>query len=196
MSEIRRQIVEYAKRMYDEKLVAATSGNISIYDRENDLIYITPSSVDYTGMEEADIMVIKPDGTVVEGIHRPSSEWKLHAELYVNLEGVGAVVHTHSPYATSFAVAGKEIPYILIEMKPFLKGSVKVSPFAAQGSREVGINAVPYLKERNACLMANHGVVAIGETLAQAYTRATYVEDAAKIGHMAVGLGNVNILPE
>lgn len=192
MADIRQcrlEVLAAAKKAYDEKLMAGTSGNLSIVCREQGLIVITPSSYDYRLMEEKDIVVIDMDGHVVEGCHKPSSEWRMHAELYRHLPHVGAVVHTHSPYATSFAVNHQEIPVILIEMIPFLKGKLEVSPYAQQGSAQVGLNAVPILERKNACLMANHGVVAVGETLSAAYLNSVYVEDTAKIYHMALSAG-------
>ena len=100
-----------------------------------------------------------------------------------------------SPYATSFAVNHQEIPVVLIEMIPFLKGKLEVSPYAAQGSAQVGLNAVPILERKNACLMANHGVVAVGETMEAAYVNSVYVEDTARIYHMALQSGNPVVIP-
>ena len=194
LSKLKQDVLRTAKKAYDEKLMAGTSGNMSVYDPENKWIIITPSSYDYSIMEEKDIVVIDLDGNMVEGIHKPSSEWKMHAEIYKHLEEVKAVVHTHSPFATSFAVNHQEIPVILIEMVPFLKGSVEVSPFAPQGSAEVGSNAVPILERKNACLMANHGVAAVGSTIDQAYINSVYVEDSAKIYHMALSVGTPKII--
>ena len=79
-------------------------------------------------------------------------------------------------------------------MELFLKGSIEVSPYARQGSDQVGINAVPCLIEKNACLLANHGVVAVGETIGQAYINSVYAEDAAKIYHMALSVGTPVII--
>ena len=194
LSKLKQDVLRTAKKAYDEKLMAGTSGNMSVYDPETKWIIITPSSYDYSIMEEKDIVVIDLDGNTIEGIHKPSSEWKMHAEIYKNVPTVEAVVHTHSPFATSFAVNHQEIPVILIEMIPFLKGSVEVSPFAAQGSAEVGTNAVPILRRKNACLMANHGVAAVGKTIDQAYINSVYVEDSAKIYHMARCVGTPQIL--
>ena len=177
-------------------MVAGTSGNISVFLDEINAMAITPSGYDYSIMEDKDIVILTLDGEVLEGHHKPSSEWRLHAEIYKNLPHVKSVVHTHSPYATSFAVLHKEIPVVLIEMVPFLKGSLEVSPYGKQGSSEVGVNAVPILSRKNACLMANHGVVAVGETLGQAYTNSIYVEDAAKIYHMALTVGTPVVLTE
>ena len=84
---------------------------------------------------------------------------------------------------------------VLIEMIPFLKGKLEVSPYATQGSAEVGLNAVPILRRKNACLMANHGVVAVGETIEAAYINSVYVEDTARIYHMAVISGTPVVIP-
>lgn len=186
---LKQAVLRIAKKAYDEKLMAGTSGNMSVYCPGERLMVITPSSYDYSIMEEQDIVVTDLDGTVVEGHLRPSSEWKMHAEIYKHLPHVGAVVHTHSPYATSFAVTHQEIPVILIEMIPFLKGKLEISPYAEQGSAQVGLNAVPILERKNACLMANHGVVAVGKTLDEAYMNSVYTEDTAKIYHMALAGG-------
>ena len=196
LASAKRQVLETARKAYKEGLMAGTSGNMSVYVRDSGLMAITPSSYDYSIMEEKDIVVTDLDGNVAEGWLKPSSEWRLHAEIYKNLPHVGAVVHTHSPYATSFAVLRKEIPVILIEMEPFIKGSKEVSAYAVQGSAQVGINAVRILKRKNACLMANHGVVAVGTDMAQAYINSVYTEDAAKIYHMALCVGEPVVIGE
>ena len=191
----KQKVLRVAKKAYEEKLMAGTSGNMSVFWRERKWMVITPSSYDYEIMEEKDIVVTDLEGNVIEGCHRPSSEWRMHAELYRHLPHVGAVVHTHSPFATSFAVNHQEIPVVLIEMIPFLKGKLEVSPYATQGSAEVGLNAVPILRRKNACLMANHGVVAVGETIEAAYINSVYVEDTARIYHMAVISGTPVVIP-
>lgn len=196
LTQLKRDVLRIAKKAYDEKLMAGTSGNMSVLSRDRQWMVITPSSYDYSIMEEQDIVVTDLDGNVVQGCHKPSSEWKMHAEIYKHLPHVGAVVHTHSPYATSFAVTHQEIPVILIEMIPFLKGKLEVSPYAEQGSAQVGLNAVPILERKNACLMANHGVVTVGETLDQAYINSVYAEDTAKIYHMAKLNGQPVVIPE
>ena len=195
LAVLKRSVLETAKKAYRGKLMAGTSGNMSMYYREKGWMVITPSSYDYEIMEEKDIVVTDLEGQVVEGCHMPSSEWRMHAEIYKHLPHVKAVVHTHSPYATSFAVNHQEIPVVLIEMIPFLKGKLEVSPYAAQGSAQVGLNAVPILERKNACLMANHGVVAVGETMEAAYVNSVYVEDTARIYHMALQSGNPIVIP-
>ena len=183
-------------KAYKEKLVAGTSGNVSTYDRENDLMAITPSGLDYSVMRPCDIVIMKLDGTMVEGNQKPSSEWRLHAEIYNGFDDANAVIHTHSPRATSFSVVHETIPLILIEMVYFLGGDVPLADFAMPGTSEVGLNAVKAMKNRNSCLLANHGVVAFGKDLNEAYLRAVYVEDAAAIYHFARQLGTPILVPD
>ena len=90
-----------------------TSGNLSIYDRETGRMYITPGSYPYEIMTVDDVMVIDLDGNILEGPHRPSSEWRMHAAIYKNDPTVNAIVHTHSPYATAFAINNLPIPAVL-----------------------------------------------------------------------------------
>lgn len=196
---IRKDIVQYARRMYADKLVSATSGNISVRipDREN-AFAITPSSEDYVTMTEDRIVIMTFDGTILESANdaRPSSEWRLHAEIYRARKDVKAVVHTHSPYATAFAVVRQKIPMILIEMKPWLGGEVLLSEYAPTGTLQLARNVARDLGDRNCCLMANHGVVAVASNLDLAYVRAAYVEDAARIYHLAKCMGTPYVIPE
>ena len=194
--ETKKILLKMAHRSYEEALFAGTSGNLSVYDREKETMIITPSSIPYETMEEKDLVLMRLTGEIIEGKHKPSSEWRMHAAVYKERKDVGAVVHTHSPYATSFAVNRESIPVILIEMIPFLGGDVMVADFALPGTEDVGLEALKVLKGRNACLMSNHGVLAVGETLEQAHIRAIYVEDAAKIYSLARSNGDVKEVPE
>ena len=187
MMQIKSQMVEVCQRAFENKLFAGTSGNLSVYLREEEKMLITPTSVRYETMTADDIVVMKTDGTVLEGKYRPSSEWPMHGVIYEKCETVNSVFHTHSPYATAFAVVRQTIPLILIEMMPFIGGEVFCARMEKPGSRELGLSAIEELsKGRNACLLANHGVVAVGASLAQSHIRAEYVEDAAKIYHHAL----------
>lgn len=179
--EIKRNLLDVVKRAYSSSLFAGTSGNLSVYDKEKNRILITPGSFSYEAMTEEDLVTINLNGEVKEGKHKPSSEWRMHAEIYRQKPEVHAIIHTHSPFATAFAVNHTPIPVILIEMIPFLGGEVQVADFAIPGTIDVGRHCIKVLKERYACLMANHGVLAIGEDLEEAYLRAVYVEDSAKI---------------
>lgn len=196
LEEARKKIQEIALQAYNEQLVAGTSGNVSVYDHEAEVMAITPSNMNYSIMKPEDIVLMKVDGTIVEGTHKPSSEWRMHAGIYAERSDVNAVIHTHSPYATSFAVLHTSIPEILVEMLPFLGGDIPLSQFGMPGTDELAINANKVLKNRNACLLMNHGVLVIGKNLDQAYIRAQYVEDAARIYHYSCEVGLPHLLTE
>lgn len=195
LTPLRQQVLQSAWQSYEEGLFAGTSGNLSARDPDSGLMAITPTSVPYPTMALEQITVMDLDGNVVSG-SPPSSEWPLHAQLYRHMPAVNGVVHTHSPYATGFAVTHTPIPVILIEMIYFLHGQVPVADYARPGTAEVGLNAVRAMADgATACLMANHGVVAVGETLDQAHLRAVYVEDAAKIYCNAHLVGTPVVIP-
>ena len=195
-SEMKKKVLDTTLEAYAAGLFAGTSGNLSMCDPSREFVAITPSNLRYETMCEEDIMVIRMDGTVVEGGHRPSSEWRMHTGILASRPDVGAVVHTHSPYATSFAVIGLPIPLILIEMLGFLGGDVPLAEFEMPGSAELGTGALKALGRRHTCLLANHGVLAVGQSLEQAYIRAVYVEDAAKIYSLARSAGEPRLVPE
>ena len=104
ITELRQEIVDRSLQAFHEGLFSGTSGNMSCYLREEDLMLITPTSVRYDVMRAEDIVALRLDGTVVEGHLEPSSEWRMHTAVYENCPDVNAVFHTHSPYATAFAV--------------------------------------------------------------------------------------------
>lgn len=191
--QIRAELMKFTKRAYfQDRMFAATSGNLSFFDREHGRMYITPSSYPYEDMTEDDMVVVDLDGNkLVESPHRPSSEWKLHAAIYRAFEDQCAVVHTHSPYATSFSINHMPIPVVLYEIAMFLGGDIPFAESAIPGDPAVGENCVKVMGERYGCLMGNHGAVAMGETLAQAYTRVVYIEDAAKAYSFALNNGPV-----
>ncbi len=191
---IKQHLVDMAKKAYADKMFAATSGNLSIYDRETGRMYITPGSYPYEIMTAEDVMVIDLDGNILEGPHKPSSEWRMHTAVYRNDERVNAIVHTHSPYATAFAINNMKIPVVLYEIVFFLGGDIPVAEGAIPGTDAVGENCVKVLKDRYGCLMGNHGALAIGDTLERAYTRAVYIEDAAKAYSIALSHGPVKVI--
>ena len=195
LEALKKEVLYYSQLSYREQLFAGTSGNLSAYDPESGLVVITPSSIASETMTIADIVVIDLEGNVVEGTRKPSSEWRVHTAVYKHKPEYNAVVHTHAPYATSFAVTHERIPLVLVEMMLFLGGDVPVSDFALNGSDELGDAVVAALKNRFACLMANHGTVAIGKTLERAHISAVYTEDVAKIYSIARANGTVYEIP-
>ena len=194
MDPLRTALAECARRAYTEKLFSGTSGNLSV--RTEDGMFITPTSVRYESLRPEDIVHLRLDGTVLDGSLAPSSEWRMHAEIYRRFPEIGAVVHTHSPCATAFAAANKPIPACLIEMRYFLGGTVPCADYAEPGTEEVGIRCAEVLPGRGGCLMANHGALAVGADLSQALLRAEYIEDAAKISLLSMQIGGPVLLPD
>ena len=194
VQETKELLLKVTKQAYADKMFAATSGNLSIFDRETGHMYITPGSYPYEIMTPEDVMVIDLDGNILDGPHKPSSEWRLHAAVYRNDERVSAIVHTHSPYATAFAINNMTIPVVLYEIVFFLGGDIPCAEGAIPGTPAVGENCVKVLDKRYGGLMGNHGALAIGNTLARAYTRALYIEDAAKAYSLALSHGPVRVI--
>lgn len=191
IQEMREAVCGWSRQCYAERLFAGTSGNLSVYDREREAMVITPTSVAYETISPEDMVVLRLNGEVLEGHYRPSSEWRMHAAVYAAKPEVSALIHTHSPYATAFAVNNRNIPVILIEMVAFLGGDVPLAGYATPGTQAVGDEAVKALEDRGGCLLANHGVLAAGAGLEQAHLRAVYIEDAAKICSIAMGNGPI-----
>lgn len=187
-ASLRQEIVDKSLEAFHEGLFSGTSGNMSVRIAEDEML-ITPTSVRYDVLRAEDIVRMKLDGTVLEGALRPSSEWRMHAAVYRAYGETKAVFHTHSPYATAFAVTRTSIPAVLIEARIFLGGEIRCAAYATPGTENVGVNAIPALKDRGGCTLANHGVLAVGEDLAQAYLRAEYIEDTAKICAIAQTIG-------
>ena len=192
---VKEMIVEAGRKMYNTGLVAGTSGNISMRNPDKeDSFFITPSSMAYDQIQEHDIVEINSKGEpYIKGL-RPSSEWQMHVCVYERFKKYNAIVHTHSTFATSFAVTHEDIPLILIEMRPYLGGDLHVAPYRPAGSKELGEVILPYLEDRNSCLLANHGTISCGETLEDAFMEAEYVEDAAKIYYYAKTSGTPVII--
>lgn len=187
--EIKQEIAELSLRAFREGLFTGTSGNLSFFLREEGKMFITPTSVRYETLKAKDIVTMKPDGTVGGGTLPPSSEWRMHAVIYETFPEINAVFHTHSPYAAAFAVNRTSIPAVLIEAHLFLGGDIRCANYAPPGTKEVGLSAVPALRDRGGCTLANHGVLAVGSDLEQAYLRAEYIEELAKIYSYAVQIG-------
>jgi L-fuculose-phosphate aldolase len=168
----RELVVHYARRLRPDGLVLGTAGNLSV--RSGALTAVTPTSVDYDELDPASIAVVNAGGLRVDGALRPSSELPMPLAAYAASDA-GAVVHTHSPYATALATAGIELPPVHY-LAADLGGRVRVAPYATFGSHELAESVAEGLDGRNAVLLERHGTLTIGETLEQAYARALTLE--------------------
>lgn len=195
--ESRKAVCDVAKRMMRDGLVKLTSGNVSTRIPGTNFFAITPSGMDYETMVPQDICIVDMTGKVINGHRKPSSETPMHRLAYQRRSDVNGVVHTHSIYASAFACTGQDMPVISTELAALVGGTIRCAPYAKSGSEEFGITAVETLgSEDLAVLFQNHGVMAVGRSLKEAYAVAVGLEEAAMIFHLAKQMGDPIIIPE
>ncbi len=195
--EVREAVCDTAKRMARDGLVRLTSGNVSARIPGTELFAVTPSGMPYESLTPADICVLDLNGQVVEGERRPSTESPLHRMAYVRRPDVGGVVHTHSIYASAFACTGQDMPVISTELAALVGGTIRCAPYAPSGTEAFAQTALDILgTEDVAVLFQNHGVMAVGATLDEAYAVALGLEEAAMIYFVAKQIGQPIIIPE
>ena len=190
----RKQVVEYCKQLITHGLTKGTGGNISICNREKGLFAISPSGIDYFETEPEDVVVMNLKGEIVDGKRKPSSEHELHRIFYENRPDINAVVHTHSVYCTVLAVLREELPassYLVA----FAGGpNVRCADYASFGTRELAEFTYKAMEGRNAVLMANHGLLAGGEDILNAFNIAEQIEGCAEVYVKARMIGKPVIL--
>ncbi len=194
IEKARESLVRVGRRIAEAGLVTGTWGNLSVRVLEEDAVVVTPSGLGYDRLSPADMVVVDPDGRVLDGALKPSTELALHLEIYRARDDVRAVVHTHSTYATALAVAGVKLPVILEELAQVIGGTVRVASYAMAGTRELAFSAVRALGKVNAVLLANHGVVGVGRSLEEALQACLTVEKGAQIYLLACQAGKPGIL--
>jgi L-fuculose-phosphate aldolase len=190
-------VLAAAKDMLRRGLVEGTAGNISARREDGNLV-ITPSSVDYAEMELQDLVLVDPDGAVLEAKEGrfPSTEMKLHLACYRAFDDIGSVIHSHPVWATMFAIAHQPIPACIDEFAVYCGGDVVCTEYAASGTPDVGINAVKALQGRAAALIANHGLVAVGPRPDRVLHVTALVERTAQIVWGARSLGGPVPIPD
>jgi L-fuculose-phosphate aldolase len=187
------EIVSTCRAMMSTGLVVGTWGNVS-RRCSPESFQITPSGIPYHELQSGDIVNVDLLSGNCSGNMRPSTETPLHVAIYRRRPDVGAIVHTHSPYAAVFAVNRTEIPVLLEEMAQLVGGSVAVAPYAAPGSADLAERAVDALQGRAAVLLANHGLVGVGHTLRDALTVCQVVEKSAQVFLWAKLSGSPHLL--
>ena len=174
-------------------LVKMTSGNVSGRDPETGLVVIKPSGYSYEEMTPAHMVVVDLEGRVVEGELKTSTDTDTHLYVYRHRADVFGIVHTHSPYATSFAVLGQPIPACLTA-SAMVGGEVPLGAYAPIGGEAIGQEIVNKIGRARAIIMQNHGVFTIGNSPQQATKMAVEVEEIAKITHLAMLRGQPVVL--
>lgn len=193
MQRERELIVEHGKKLITHNLTTGSGGNISIFNREEGMVAITPSGQDYFEIKPEDVVIVNLNGEVLEGRHKPSSELMMHLIFYKNREDANAIVHTHSKYATAISCMGwelKPVHYLI----GFAGYDVKCAKYATYGSTELAENALEAIGNRNAVLLGNHGLIALGNDVERAFSTAEHLEFVSEIYCITKTLGEPNLL--
>jgi L-fuculose-phosphate aldolase len=177
-TQLRSELVRITKKLDEQGLNRGTSGNASV--RYGEGMLITPSGMGAEGLGEDDIVFMKMDGTV-RGRWQPSSEWLFHRDIFAQREEVGAIVHTHSIASTALACLRKDIPPFHYMIALIGGDNIRCAEYATFGTQALSDNALSALRGRKACLLANHGMIAAGENLDEAYKVTVEVETLSEI---------------
>ena len=195
MSNLKKQIIKFSKKLNSTNLSALRSGNISTRAREKgvDGFYITPSGMRYDDLKPSDIVFVSLEGRF-DKKRKPSSEWRFHQDIYVNKKEAKAIVHAHSTCATAVSTHQKSIPAFHYMVAVAGGEDIKCTKYATFGTRKLSNNILSALKNRSACLIGNHGQIAFGENLEKAFELAQEIENICHQYIYALRIGIPKIL--
>lgn len=188
---LREELISTGRRMNGTGLNQGTSGNLSA--RVDGGFLLTPSGMDYDTLQPEDLVWMRLDGTY-EGRHEPSTEWRIHRDILATRPEVGGVLHAHSMFSTSLACLRRPIPAFHYMVTRAGGEDIRCADYATFGTEELSRHVLVALEGRLACLMANHGMVALGATLAGAYRLAVEVETLAAMYWRALQVGEPVLL--
>ena len=195
---LRAEIIKQCRWMNETGLNQGTSGNISA--RQGDRLLITPSAVPYDDMTPDLIastdLTDGMDDPVWDGPLPPSTEWRFHYDIARAREDAGAIVHTHAPFATTLAIARSEIPACHYMIAAFGGAPIRCAGYARYGTQELSDLALEALEDRQACLLANHGMIALGPTLQKAMWYAVELETLARQYWQSLQIGGPVLLSD
>ena len=196
MSKLKIEVIKYSKKLNITNLSALRSGNISIRAKENgvDGFYITPSGMMYSSLKIKDIVFVSLKGIFDKKKNKPSSEWRFHQDIYVNKKEAKAIVHAHSTCATAVSSHQKNIPAFHYMVAVAGGEDLKCTKYATFGTKQISKNIIKALKNRSACLIANHGQVAFGDNLEKAFELAQEIENICHQYINALRIGIPKIL--
>lgn len=195
LDALKQQLIEGAGQVADIGLVPLTQGNLSLRDPLSGLILITPHDYPYDQLTADDVVALDLAGNVIEGAREPSSESPVHLAVYEKRPDVQAVVHAEPIYTNVFGVLHKPIAPVHVSALIDVGGEVPVMPFALSGSRQFGYDMLKVMGDKNAVIWANHGMLAVGDSLGKAIHCTVMVEIAAQIYHMALQHGQPHLIP-
>ncbi len=192
--KLREAVIAACRELVRRGLVYGTSGNVSVR-RDARHFFVSPTGMPYDALEPGDIPLMDLDGRWF-GRRRPSSEWRFHRDVFKYRTEVAAMVHTHSPKATSLACTGRGIPSFHYMVAVAGGADIRCAPYHTFGTQELSDAVLAALEGRKACLLANHGVITVGADLPAALALAGEVENLAAQYGMALAVGEVRILDD
>ena len=192
ISELKKQIILYGKKLGEKNMSPATSGNISVRCGEN--ILITGSGTCLADLTEDEIVLIDKNANLSEGKINPSSEKNLHTAIYAIRPDINAIIHCHSPYASAFAVCRIPLSKPIISQNVFYFGEIPVAPYALPGSEKLVENSAKFFAKHNAVLLANHGIILGAQNLKSTYYLMETAETYAQIYLNSMLLGGAKEL--
>jgi hypothetical protein len=191
----REQVIEYSLKLLSEGLTNGTAGNVSILNREEGLVAISPTGVNYSELTPEMISIVDLDGKLIEGL-KPSSELEMHMILYRNREDVNAVIHTHPVYTTVLACLRQDLPAIDYMIAVTGATKVRCAEYASYGTKELAENAYKAMGSSLAVILANHGLTTAGKDIANAFNITVQVEYISNLYIKARNIGEPIILPD
>ena len=195
LQEERELIVEYGKKLIHSNLTKGTGGNLSIFNREKELMCISPSGIDYFKIKPEDVVVLNLDGVRVDGTKEPSSEFEMHKIFYANRDDINAIIHTHTMYSTTISCLNWDLPPVHY-MLALAGKNVRCDEYATYGTKKLAENAFYAMEDRNAVLLANHGLLVGAKDIANAFNTTEEVEYCAELYYRTKAIGEPVIIPE
>lgn len=178
--ELRQAVKDAVVRLLENNLVQGTWGNISVRLDEKNML-VTPSGTDYYRMKPEQLIVMNIETLEYQGDLKPTTERKIHAAIYRDRPEINAVIHSHSPYCSSVAAARRDLPVMSAEMERLVGGVARVGAYGLPSTDKLTQSTVSALRGRNACLMANHGVMACAPSLDEAYEICRVMEESSRL---------------
>lgn len=184
----RQKLIQYGKKMVENNLTFSTGGNLSIRIDDRSFL-ITPSGMAYESLKERDLVVMTSEGQILKGDRKPSSEWHMHGAIYNARPEIKVLIHTHSPYVSVVSSLGEELPPISYLIASAGTRTVPLARYETFGTKELGEAAVEAMGDCKAVMLANHGLIAGGDTLAQAFSLEQEIEFCAFMYVTALSTG-------
>ncbi len=196
MNKLKKEVIKYSKKLNSTNLSTLRSGNISVRAKKEGVegFFITPSGRKYSSLKPDDIVFVSLKGVFDKKKGKPSSEWRFHQDIYVNKKEAKAIVHAHSTCATAVSTHQKNIPAFHYMVAVAGGEDIKCSKYATFGTKNLSNNITKALKNRKACLIANHGQVAFEDNLESAFELAQEIENICHQYINAIRIGIPKIL--